>query len=160
MADPLRVPAGWTGDSRALIRQLQEEREEQEATIRRLKSDMTTFRSGANNLKFVAGCLRYPNPGDTWIFLDGGGHHPLNIDHVSVTDMHVNIYYTFTAKNVIALTATADEYYTQLGVSCGASVGVSSSAVYFRTCPDTGYTDPMTLRSNNANVWILGIFEV
>lgn len=109
--------------------------------------------------KIVAGCIRGV-PGGTWGLIEDSSHAPLNIQGVSVNGNRVIVNYTFTAKKVISLIAAPDEYYTQMGVSCGASVGKASAAVYFNKRPNTGYADPMSLRSNLSNVWIYGIFEV
>ena len=109
--------------------------------------------------KIVAGVIR-GFPGGTWGLIEDASHAPLNIKKVYVSSNRVVVEYTFTAKKVISLIAAPDEYYTQMGVSCGASVGKASAAIYFNKRPNTGYTDPMSLRSGNANVWIYGIFEV
>lgn len=130
-----------------------------EERIAQLEADLALLKSNTGNIRIVAGVLRYPNPGE-WCALDNAGHKPLNITDVYVDGNRVIIRYGFTAKRVISLIAAPDEYYTQMGVSCGASVGCSSSSIYFNRRPDTGYCDPMTLRSNIANVWVLGVFEV
>ncbi|MDI9519866.1 MAG: hypothetical protein QM308_01725 [Bacillota bacterium] len=109
--------------------------------------------------KIVAGVIR-GFPGGTWGVIKDSAHEPLNIKSVSVDGNRVIVNYSFTAKKVISLIAAPDEYYTQMGVSCGASVGKAAAAVYFNKRPNTGYADPMSLRSGNANVWIYGIFEV
>lgn len=134
--------------------------DELELRIQQLEADLALLQSNTGNIRFVAGCLRLPNPGCDWVALDDAGHKPLNIVDVVCVSNRVNIYYGFTAKRVLSLVAVPDEYYTQMGVSCGASVGLSSASIYFNRRPDTGYCDPMTLRSNNANVWVFGIFEV
>ena len=125
-----------------------------------VEAELEAMRSGRSGLRFVAGVLRYPNPGAGWIVLNNAGHIPLNITSVATSGKRVIITYGFTAKKVISLIAAPDEYYTQMGVSCGASVGLSSAAIYFNRRPCTGYVNPRTLRSNNANVWVFGIFEV
>lgn len=109
--------------------------------------------------RVVAGTIR-GTPGGTWGLIEDAGHTSLGIRGVSVSGNRVIITYDFTAKKVISLMATPDEYYAQMGVSCGASVGKSNAAIYFNRRPATGYADPMSLRSGNANVWIYGIFEV
>lgn len=109
--------------------------------------------------RVVAGTLR-GFPGGTWGLIEDDGHASLGIKGVSVSGNRVIIQYDFTAKKVISLLATPDEYYTQMGVSCGASAGRASAAIYFNRRPDTGYADPMSLRSGNANVWVFGLFEV
>jgi hypothetical protein len=125
-----------------------------------VEAELEGIRSGRSGLRFVAGVLRYPNPGAGWTVLNNAGHVPLNIANVTTSGNRVIIKYGFKAKKVISLIAAPDEYYTQMGVSCGASVGVSSAAIYFNRRPDTGYVNPRTLRSNNANVWVFGVFEV
>lgn len=109
--------------------------------------------------RVVAGTIR-GTPGGTWGLIEDAGHTSLGIKGVSVSGNRVIVQYDFMAKKVISLMATPDEYYTQMGVSCGASVGKSNAAIYFNRRPNTGYADPMSLRSGNANVWIYGIFEV
>lgn len=34
------------------------------------------------------------------------------------------------------------------------------AVIYLNRRPDTGYADPMNLRSGNANIWIYGVFEI
>ena len=133
--------------------------DELEARLAELEARFSAMESNTGNLRFVAGVLRYPNPG-SWCALNNAGHKPLNITDVYVDGNRVIINYGFTAKKVISLVVASDEYYTQMGVSCGASVGCSNAAIYFNRRPDTGYCDPMTLRSNLANVWVFGVFEV
>lgn len=111
------------------------------------------------NLRFVAGVIRCP-VGGKWGVIEDEGHAPLNIKKVYLAGNRVVVEYSFTAKKVISLMASPDEYYTQMGVSCGASVGRTSAAVYFNKRPATGYADPMSLQSNLANVWLFGVFEV
>lgn len=111
------------------------------------------------NLRFVAGVIRCP-VGGKWGVIEDEGHAPLNIKKVYLAGNRVVVEYTFTAKKVISLMASPDEYYTQMGVSCGASVGRTSAAVYFNKRPANGYADPMSLQSNLANVWLFGVFEV
>lgn len=110
-------------------------------------------------IKIVAGCIR-GFPGGTWGVIQDAAHEPINIKCVRVDGKRVIIEYAFTASKVISLIAAPDEYYTQMGVSCGASVGRAAAAIYFNKRPNTGYTDPMTLLSGNANVWLYGVFEV
>jgi hypothetical protein len=125
-----------------------------------VEAELEAMRSGRSGLRFVAGVLRYPNPGAGWTVLNNAGHIPLNITNVTTSTNRVIITYGFTAKKVISLVATPDEYYTQMGISCGASVGLSSAAIYFNRRPNVGYVKPRTLRSNLANIWVLGVFEV
>lgn len=131
-----------------------------ECRVMRLEEQMAGISANVGNLRFVAGVLRCPTSGGNWIALNDITHKPLNIDRVYVDQNRVVITYKFIAKKVISLIVASDEYYTQMGVSCGASAGCASAAIYFNRRPDTGYCDPMTLKSNLANVWVLGVFEV
>lgn len=158
MATSFRIPTGWNAEERSFVLQLTNELDRLSAKVNTL--ELNKFDTGGKKLKIVAGVLRYPNPGTGWETISDATHTPINIKTVTSSATAVNIYYGFTARKVISLLATPDEYYSQMGVMCGASVGVSSAAIKFSLCTSPGYINPATLQSNNGNVWVFGIFQI
>lgn len=76
------------------------------------------------HLRVVAGSFR--NTGDGWKWISDSAHTPVGVTPtIEVVGLAIKINYGFTAKRVVALTATPDETLAGLGMTSGGSVGTS-----------------------------------
>lgn len=74
-------------------------------------------------------CVVRNNAG-TWALINDTDHEPYNVDSIeTISAGGFKVNYTFTAKQVISLTATPDETYAELGWVAGGSVGTSYSGI-------------------------------
>lgn len=86
----------------------------------------------------VVGCV-VRNEGNGWVPVSVTGHDTINVASVTNDSSVIQIYYSFTAKNVISFVATPDETFALKGYSCGASVGLSDAKINIATPFISGY---------------------
>lgn len=111
----------------------------------------------------VAGVLR--NTGDGWKLIEDKSHSSLNCNSVYIIDSaeFVTVDYSgIDAKSVISFVVTPDETFTEQGYSCGASVGLEYSNIYFYKNSNgiNENFDANKLVSETGNFWFIGVFEV
>jgi hypothetical protein len=100
----------------------------------------------------VSGAIRCTN--GHWSAIDDSGHTPHGITKVTATSTYVTIYHD-RMDPVGSMQVTADYDYNRLGITVGASVGITTTRVNFvkdgRTLnPSTQACQPWT------NVWVTG----
>lgn len=88
-------------------------------------------------IDFLTGVLR--NTGGTWDFITDGGHDKRNFLSAStVADGVVVTYSRDDYNTTLSFVVTPDETYAQLGVDCGASVGLQQAQI-FLSAHNTAY---------------------
>ena len=80
-------------------------------------------------VKIVACALR--NDGTGWKFLNDENHVPIGVQEVVTNQTQLELKYSFNVKKVISLVATPDETFANMGIICGASVGLTSAKIQF-----------------------------
>jgi len=81
--------------------------------------------------KIVAGAARWNIAGEQWEIIDDVNHTPIGVASLVTGDKSLTINYSFTAKIVRSFVVTPDEGWSELGLTAGASVGLSSAVVDF-----------------------------
>lgn len=88
------------------------------------------LRQDQKKIRIVSGVIRQLSPGAGWFFITDAGHDPLPSPTVSVNASgNLVVSFGFTAKKVIYLAATPDEFFAKQGMVLGASVGTSSTEI-------------------------------
>ncbi|MEV8029277.1 hypothetical protein [Cellulosimicrobium funkei] len=96
----------------------------------------------------IAGVLR--NTGSGWEYLDDGGHQPTNIAAVSSSSTAVTIDFGVSGSKVASLIVGTDETLSRQGVLAGASVGLSSAAIWITQVTSQTISDYV---SYNGSAW-------
>lgn len=83
-----------------------------------------------------------------WEPISDAGHAPEGISSIVTTTSDITVNYTFTASRVLSLVVTTDETLSQMGLFCGASVGLSSSVIKLKRASFVDYI------SYNGSEWV------
>jgi hypothetical protein len=119
-------------------------------------------RSGPLTPRPIAAVLRdYPagSPeGSGWHVMRTGGHVPIGVGSVSCAGAVLHLTLNPAAVSVASVVATADETYVQRDMILGTWLTVGEVGLRMEDAR-TGATircDDTTLRSDTANIWVLG----
>jgi hypothetical protein len=98
---------------------------------------------GTGRWKVIGGAIR--NTAGSWAAIDDEYHRPIGIGSVEKSGTYeLKLNYSFSGKEVGALSVTVDDALAPLGITTGASVGMSFSYVYFHA-PFSCYMDGTTV---------------
>lgn len=113
--------------------------------------------ASSGSLRYAGGCLRRVSS-TSWEILSDSGHTSVGLASVSiVSNSFLRLTYDFTASKVITASVTMDEAFAGAGnvLKVGPSVGLSYMDIYLYYGPTTTTpTDPGTLSTPNANLWV------
>jgi hypothetical protein len=113
--------------------------------------------------RLVSGVLR--NTTGKWYWISDAGHRPTGFKAVTQTTSFITLPYTFTGTRVSSFQVTPDDYFASTGLRVGASVGLSSTALFlYTTNPYLGKpsvaANPAGVKAATGNLWVTGLIEI
>lgn len=106
----------------------------------------------------VAAVLRITS--GSWAALNDTNHRPLGVASVTHSSEGIYLHFSFTAARVRTFVVAVDETYAQqLGLVCGASVGLQYAFIQCSRRDQAGAVHPGTLEIPGSNLWVWGLFE-
>ena len=83
----------------------------------------------SSDYRVVCGILRQDTASGGWYLINDADHIPMNVASVSQTSTFITLNLGFTASKVISFVVCPDETFAKMGITCGASVGLSTVSI-------------------------------